>query len=177
MHNKNLDIGGALTSAFAGPVEEDSAPVNVLAGALASHKGAGQKGSLQDSPYLLAVRQAVAGLRDGSLSGEDYYVEISKVHQQISALIGLFEMQQVQRELALADETQQDLAERTQLNLEQIEQALGRLVSYLDTQDMADLEEGLTQVEAGYLALDKTHDEALQMVEESDEDDSEEEDL
>ncbi|MBT9581801.1 hypothetical protein IV102_00535 [bacterium] len=177
MNNKSLDIGGALSSAFAGPVEEDSAPVNVLAGALASHRGTAQKGALEDSPYLLAVRQAVAGLRAGSLPVEDYYVEISKVHQQISALIGLFEMQQVQRELALAGEDHQVLAGRTQLHLEQIEQALGRLVHYLDTQDMADLDEGLAQVEAGYLALDKTQDEALQMVEESDEDDSEEEDL
>jgi hypothetical protein len=176
VQKKSVDIGGALSSAFSGPIEEDSAPINVLAGALASHRAQG-KGALEDSPHLLTVREAVAGLRSGTLTPEDYYLEISRVHRQISDLMGLFEMPQVQRELARADEPEQVLAEKTHEHLEDIEQALARLVNFLDSQEPADLAEGLAQLEAGYLALDQTQDEALQMAEDCDEDDFEEGDV
>lgn len=171
MTKKQVDIGGALAGAFTGQVEPDSAPVNVLAGALAAHQGGGKKSPLEESPHLLSVREAVAGLRSQTLAPEDFYVAISKVHQQISELLGLFEMPQVQRELERASENEQNLADQTEEDLGQIEEGLARLVSYLDSQDPSDLEEGLVQVEAGYKSLDKSHDQAIEMADDDEEDD------
>lgn len=173
MTEKQVDIGGTLAGALTSPVEADSAPVNVLAGALAAHKGEGKKGALEESPHLLAVREAVSGLRAGTLPPDDYYLAVSKVHQKICELLGLFEMAQVQRELEKASEAEQNLADQTEEDLAQIEEGLARLVNYLDTGELVDLEEGLAQVEAGYLALDKTHDLAIEMAD----DDSDEEDM
>lgn len=171
MTKKQVDIGGALSNAFAVPVEEDSAPVNVLAGALGKSGGRAKKGDLDEAPHLLAVREAVAGMRNAAVTPEEYYDVISTVHLQISELIGLFEMGQVQREVAKASDSHQDLAERARFSLETIEQGLARLVNYLESQDEADLDEGLAQVESGYLDLDRTQDDALLEVEEDEDDD------
>ncbi|MFN8607975.1 MAG: hypothetical protein U0931_10610 [Vulcanimicrobiota bacterium] len=176
MTKKSVDIGSALSNAFAVPVEEDSAPVNVLAGALGKPAGVRKQGELDEAPNLLAVRAAVLGLRDGSITPEDYFESISAVHLQISELIGLFEMPQVQRELAKASQLDQDLAERTRQGLEVVEQGLVRLVNYLESQDGADLDEGLALVESGYLDLDRTQDDALLEIEEDEDDDEDEED-
>jgi hypothetical protein len=173
---KQVDIGGALSNAFAVPVEEDSAPVNVLAGALARSGGRAKKGELDEAPHLLAVREAVAGMRNGSATPEEFYEAIATVHLQISELIGLFEMTQVQRELAQASESHKDLAERARTSLETIEMGLARLVNYLESHDQADLEEGLAQVESGYLDLDRTQDDALLEVEDDEDEDDEEDD-
>lgn len=175
MKGKSVDLGGALSQAFAAPVEEDSAPVNLLAGALARPSGS-RKSPLESAPHLLAVREAVAALRAGTLDDEGFYKAISGVHQQISDLLGLFELPQVQQELATRPEEAQLLAETTRTNLEQIEAGLGDLVNYLESRNPDHLEEGLSQVEEGYLALDKTQDQALEMMGDSEEDDEDGED-
>lgn len=172
MTRKPIDMG-ALSHALQAPVEPDSAPVNLLAGALSKRPGSAKQGELEESPHWLAVREAVEGLRNGKLTPEEYYDAISTVHLQISELLGLFEMGQVQRELAKADEENRQLAERTREGLQVVEQGLVRLVNYLESQENADLEEGLARVEAGYLDLDRTQDDALLLVE--DEEDEEDE--
>lgn len=174
MDKKPVDLGGALSQAFAVPVEDDSAPVDVLAGALGARPPGSGKSPLESAPNLLAVREAVAGLRAGSLDDEGYYKAISLVHQQITELLGLFELPQVQQELATRPEEARILAETTRTNLEQIEDGLGQLVNYLDTRESEDLEEGLREVEEGYRALDQTQDRALEMMGEPEEDDDEE---
>lgn len=174
MTRKPVDMG-ALSSAFTTPVEEDSAPVNVLAGALGKPSGSSKKkGELEESPHLLAVREAVEGIRNGAVTAEEYEVTISKVQLQISELLELFDMGRVQRELAKTDEIGRQLAERTREGLQGVEQGLARLTSYLESLDTEDLEEGLAQVEASYLDLDRTQDDALLLVEDDDEDEEDE---
>lgn len=173
MTRKPIDMG-ALSNAFQVPVEPDSAPVNLVAGAVARRRGPARKGELEESPHLLAVRAAVEGLRNGDVTSEEYYDAISTVHLQISELLGLFDMGQVQRELAKADEANRQLAERTLEGLQAVEQGLGRLVNYLESQENSDLEEGLAQVEAGYLDLDRTQDDALLLVDDDEEEDDDE---
>jgi hypothetical protein len=175
MTRKPVDIGGALSHVFQVPVEADSAPVNLLAGASARRSGAAKQGELDESPHLLAVRQAVDGIRNGDVTDEEYYQTVSTVHLQISELLGLFEMGQVQRELAQAGDEDRQLAERTRQGLMTVEQGLARLVNYLESQEKEDLEEGMAQVEAGYLELDQTQDDALLLVEDEEEDDEEDE--
>lgn len=166
-----MDLGSALSNAFAMPVEEDSAPINMLAGALGKPAGGPKKkGELEESPHLLAVRAAVAGLRDGSVTPDEYHESISTVQVQISELLGLFEMAQVKRELARASESDQQLAERTRQGLEVVEQGLDRLLGYLESEEMDDMDEGLALVESGYLDLDRTQDDALLEIEDDDED-------
>lgn len=173
MTRKPIDMG-ALTNALQAPVEPDSAPVNLMAGAIARRAGAAKKGELDESPHLLAVRSAVEGLSNGDVTSEEYYEAISTVHLQISELLGLFEMGQVQRELARAGEQDRQLAERTRDGLLEVGQGLERLVNFLESQENADLEEGLAQVEAGYLELDRTQDDALLLVEDDEEEDDDE---
>ena len=66
------------------------------------------------------------------------------------------------------------MAERTREGLQGVEQGLARLTSYLESLDTEDLEEGLAQVEASYLDLDRTQDDALLLVEDDDEDEEDE---
>lgn len=173
MTRKPIDMG-ALSNAFQVPVEPDSAPVNLLAGGGPKRSGPAKKGELEESPHLLAVRAAVEGMREGEVTPEEYYEAISTVHLQISELLGLFEMGQVQRELARADEQNRQLGERTRQGLLEVEQGLVRLVNFLESQENADLEEGLAQVETGYLELDRTQDDALLLVEDDEEEDDDE---
>lgn len=175
MTRKPVDMS-ALSNAFQMPVEEDSAPVNVLAGALGKRSGGSKKkGELEEAPHLLAVREAVEGLRNGAITAEEFDEALSKVHLQISELLELFDLGQVRRELAKADEENRQLAERTREGLQGVEQGLVRLMNYLESQEIEDLEEGLAQVEASYLDLDRTQDDALLLVEEDDDEDEEDE--
>ncbi len=160
---------GALSSAFETPVEEDSAPVNVLAGALGKRPGS-SKGELEESPHLLAVRAAVEGLHNEAITAQEYHQTLSRVHQQIVELLQLFDLGRVKRELEKTSEEGRLLAERTFEGLQAVEQGLVRL---MESQENEDLLEGLAQVEQGYLDLDRTQDDALLLVEDEDDDEDE----
>ena len=164
-----FDISGAIRGALAGDIEDDSAPLDVMAGERRGQKGPG-KTPLEQASNLLKVREAAEGLRSGTLSPEDYLARLTAVHQAISNVLGIFEMPQVTGEMARMDEESLQLVEATRHSLEQIEEGLARMVNHLDDPEGEELEQGLAQVEAGYVALDQTHDECLEQVDDEDED-------
>ena len=173
MTRKPIDIGGVLSNALLAPVEADSDPVNLLAGPASRRPGAAKKGELDESPHLLAVREAVEGIRNGAVTEEEFYQAVSTVHLQISELLGLFEAGEMQRELATGEGENRELVERTREGLLMVEEGLARLVNFLESQEIEDLQEGLAQVEAGYLELDRTQDDALLLVDDEEDDDEE----
>ncbi len=171
---KPLDIGGAIQGALELPYEEDRPGLDVTASGPRRTRGESEeKTDLDNSLALTTLRDACKGVVDGSLDEEAFYVTVSKIHQHITGVLAVFDLPQVQRELGLTDPEQRQLAESTHESLVRLEGGIAQLVQFLETNDPAELEQGMAIVEEAFAALDTAQDEALDIS--SEYEDSEEE--
>lgn len=166
-----LDIGGAIQGALAKEVEEDAPPIDLLEAAPGESGRA--RSPIQEAPFWIALREAVAALRAEELDGDGFVEKIRPIYFHISQLIDLFSLPQVSGQLDRASPEEQRLAGAAEDCLRLIESGIERLIEYLEELNPICLEEGLARIEKGYLDLEATQQTARELSGE-DEDDGDE---
>ena len=173
MDNENLDLTGTLAGALQNRnQEEDAPPFSLLAGA----PGRGsktEKVSLEEAGNLLTLRQAQERILQNAIPIPEFVQIVTHVRKQVSELLDLYDVDEVNKELEKTDSAQRKVAEDTYNCLDQIEKGIERMLAYAQSHDPNDLKSGLEQVEAGYESLDRVQDEAIRIVEDAEEEDDE----
>ncbi len=134
--------GGAIQSAIdqAGD-EEDGEGVNVVSGSGLAADGASASGEL---PYVILLKQAVAGLKAGVLS-EDQFVEgVSKLDVITDNALRVYAIPTVKKDLPgkLTDH-QNEIVSALEVELHRLKEGLTVLLNYPNTKDKSDLDSGL----------------------------------
>lgn len=134
--------GGAIQSAIsqAGD-EEDEEGVNVVSGSGLSADGADGGGEL---PYVILLKQAVAGLKAGVLSEEQFVEGVSKLDVITDNALRVYAIPTVKKDLPgkLTDH-QNEIVDALEAELHRLKEGLGLLLNYPNTKEKSDLDSGL----------------------------------
>ncbi|MBX3165810.1 MAG: hypothetical protein KF760_00305 [Candidatus Eremiobacteraeota bacterium] len=134
--------GGAIQSAIsqAGD-EEDEEGVNVVSGGGLSGEGVDESGEL---PYVILLKQAVAGLKAGVLTEEQFVEGVSKLDVITDNALRVYAIPTVKKDLPgkLTDH-QNEIVNALEVELHRLKEGLTVLLNYPNTQDQADLDSGL----------------------------------
>lgn len=134
--------GGAIQSAIsqAGD-EEDEEGVNVVSGSGLAADGADESGEL---PYVILLKQAVAGLKAGVLNEEQFVEGVSKLDVITDNALRVYAIPTVKKDLPgkLTDH-QNEIVSALEAELHRLKEGLTILLNYPNTQNRGDLDSGL----------------------------------
>lgn len=134
--------GNAIQSAIsrAGD-EEDGEGINVVSGGGLSADGSGAAGEL---PYVTLLKLAVAGLKSGELSEEQFLEGVSKLDVITDNALRVYAIPTVKKDLPgkLSDH-QNEIVNALEAELHRLKEGLTLLLGFPDSQNPADLDTGL----------------------------------
>ncbi|MBN9416426.1 MAG: hypothetical protein J0I12_13360 [Candidatus Eremiobacteraeota bacterium] len=133
--------GGAIQSAIsqAGD-EEDEEGVNVVSGdgLTAGGSGAGEL------PYVTLLKLAVAGLRSGELSEEQFIEGVSKLDVITDNALRVYAIPTVKKDLpGKLTEHQNEIVDALEVELHRLKEGLTLLLNFPSTKNQGDLDTGL----------------------------------
>jgi len=135
--------GGAIQSAIseAGD-EEDEKGINVVSGGGLSADGSPE--GLPELPYVILLRQAVAALKAGHISEEEFIGGVSKLDVVTDNALKVYAIPTVKKDLPgkLTDH-QNEIVNSLEGELHKLKEGLGLLLGYPDSKEEADLNDGL----------------------------------
>ena len=142
--------GGAIQSALseAGD-EEDEKGINVVSGAGLSADG---QDPAADLPYVILLRQAVAAIKAGHISDEEFVEGVSKLDVICDNALKVYAIPTVKKDLpGKLTEHQNEIVNSLEAELHRLKEGLGLLLGYPESKSESDLDEGLQ------MAVDAMH--------------------
>ncbi|MFN8607676.1 MAG: hypothetical protein U0931_09100 [Vulcanimicrobiota bacterium] len=142
--------GGAIQSALseAGD-EEDEKGINVVSGAGLSADG---QDPAVDLPYVILLRQAVAAIKAGHISDEEFVEGVSKLDVICDNALKVYAIPTVKKDLpGKLTEHQNEIVNSLEAELHRLKEGLGLLLGYPESKSESDLDEGLQ------MAVDAMH--------------------
>lgn len=143
--------GGAIQSALseAGD-EEDEKGINVVSGGGLSADGADEPGG--ELPYVILLRQAVAAIKAGHISDEEFVEGVSKLDVICDNALKVYAIPTVKKDLpGKLTEHQNEIVNSLEAELHRLKEGLGLLLGYPQSKSESDLDEGL------HMAVDAMH--------------------
>lgn len=143
--------------------EEDAPPFSIMSDGLLG--GMTEKIPLEEAANLLLARQAAALIRKDEISAEEYLEMIFEVAQVADNGIKLFSTEVVKKETEKLPEDQQELVRDFEEQVYVLKEGTDLMASYIETNNIDDLDRGLQLVEQSMLAVDQIQDRALELRE------------
>ena len=134
--------GGAIQSAIsqAGDAEDEEG-VNVVSGGGLAADGVDASGEL---PYVILLKQAVAGLKAGVLSEEQFVEGVSKLDVITDNALRVYAIPTVKKDLpGKLTEHQNEIVNALEAELHRLKEGLTLLLNYPEAKNKADLDAGL----------------------------------
>ena len=150
----DLDLGAAIQSARANP-EDDEQKVNVVQrGGL--DERAVEYGNPDDLPYVKLLKAAVALVKTGELSMEEYVEGVGKLDAIADNALKLYAIPAVKKDLpGKLTEHQNSLVGGLEAQIHKMKEGLGILLSYPETEAVGDLEVGLQTAVSAMNEIDR----------------------
>lgn len=148
-------------SAQAG-AEDDETPLNVMAGEAARPKL--DKIPLEKAVNLIALREACQGIQSGAMTKEVYRESVTKILNMSLMGVRLFECDVVRRKAESLPANEQELVLQTYEGFKKFHRGVQKMAGFLDTGDVANVQDGFTDAENAMLELDALQDKALEIA-------------
>lgn len=150
----DLDLGAAIQSARANQ-EDDEQKVDVVQrGGL--DERAVEYGNPDDLPYVKLLKAAVALVKTGELSMEEYVEGVGKLDAIADNALKLYAIPAVKKDLpGKLTEHQNSLVGGLEAQIHKMKEGLGILLSYPETQAVGDLEVGLQTAVSAMNEIDR----------------------
>ncbi|MCA9791146.1 MAG: hypothetical protein KC910_05100 [Candidatus Eremiobacteraeota bacterium] len=110
---------------------------------------------------VVMLREAVAGVRDGSLSLEDYQEAVEEIARMARTGVQLFASEPLKQRVAELPEDQAALIWQTGEQIALLKEGTEKMLAYVETQSPGDLDEGWAITEKVMLDLDQLQDQAI----------------
>ncbi|MCA9778634.1 MAG: hypothetical protein KC800_18025 [Candidatus Eremiobacteraeota bacterium] len=150
----DLDLGAAIQSARANQ-EDDEPKVDVV------HRGgleakAVEYGEANDLPYVKLLKAAVALVKTGELSMEEYVEGVGKLDAIADNALKLYAIPAVKKDLpGKLTEHQNAIVGGLEAQIHKMKEGLGILLSYPETEAVGDLEVGLQMAVSAMNEIDR----------------------
>ena len=143
---------------------EEDPVLDVLEGQVAvSEDDPDYKVPLERSKNLLKLRRLVDGLFDGSLGKTDFLNSIRPMARSMENGLKLAKSPAVQKQLDEMSEDERAVFYDAQDVLKDILKGIQQMLRYKETDNIADVEEGMDSVERCFQELDEIQDDAIAM--------------
>ena len=156
---RNPPDAGTCISCGASLVDEPS--VSVLAqdqGVMSARARTTQrkkgKKTLEDSTNYLRFKNASEGIRNGSVSEEEYRAIVKKLRNLADSSLMILDSAMVKLKMASAPAEEVALTNETRDALNLLQQGTIRMEAYLSTHNLEDLTQGVALVEEGFVAVE-----------------------
>ena len=121
---------------------------------------------LEQGPAWLFVHRIVTEFKQQQLTLDEFLDKVESLQQKASQQFGIF-TSQVKQTVNQASEPTRESALVLQEGLASIVEGCGRLLDYADTQNWADIDDGLSLIEVGFRDLDLAESQAHEDLEQT----------
>lgn len=155
-----VGMGGALLAARAAAEgeEEDGDPFELLA----EDKHPRGKVPLHKAKNLLKLRAMRTGILTGEVTLEEFEVTVEEIYHVANNALNLFQLPSVRKRETKLTPEQAQVYEDSRAYLSDLVTGIDRMLQYCQTEDRADLEEGMEKVENAMIGISKTQDAAIE---------------
>lgn len=146
-------------------LEDDEAPLDVSESFDSPEGGAEDpfhKVPLEQASNLIRLRRAVAAVKSGQMTVDKFTATVKSFIQPLEDGIHLMQSAPVQKQIAELPEDQLPIFTHLSENLKQLLGGLKTLANYKQSEDPADLDNGMSIIEDAMVGLDQTQDQAIE---------------